>query len=359
MDALTWIQVGGIILSGAGGVAATFSETRTADKKKLTKSGWWAISLTSVGIALGLTGQVIANNEASNQTEKVFTKLQEESQSSAVILNNLSLQGAIQNQTLDDIDRVITQVKDKISVIAIYEVPGTDKMLEANTSVGQLKEYFDQYLNSHTNFNRGTPMQIVNVDISNHLHPASNAPPSKLVYIDPDLLLNEISTNADLDGIKQLILSLKNPTFHIQLNKQQLTTNIYPPQSTVLELFSTGKEPEWFINYALPSRRIFVEWRYDFPSTNWLTAGKMLSLHDISQTYCYSDLNWSAGYPDPMTPMFINFQFDNSWSPTLETFKPTMNTHTMESILPSEKNPSDEEGVSWFSNPLISKVYPP
>lgn len=190
MDLLTYIQIAGFLLAGAGGTLATFSDTRRQDEQHtthLTKKGWGAILLTAAGIALGVAGQVMANKQSEEETTKVLTHLTVQAEQGNKILNNLGQQGVLIQQSLDDIERIITPINKKIFINAIFELP------ETNPSVAQLQNHLDNFIDVSTNNRHDDSFGVVDVDYFLH---KTNIPPSKLAIIQPVRLLDSLPLNS-------------------------------------------------------------------------------------------------------------------------------------------------------------------
>jgi len=375
-DRMEWsaiLKFLGILVAGILGVLGTVTETRNKDTHRLTRWGKWALWLTITGLFVALGAQMFdtlrerrVDQESREQTNTLLGKLEQQGNQSKVILTNLGEESELQNQTLDAVERVVTPISGLLKVSAIYEVPSNDTLPGDNTSVADFESYLDRYLaDPSSKFGSGHSIGYIDVDWLRNIKTQPNAEPPKLVGITYDLFLKERPENGRFN---RLFESFKNPTLDITITKETLIPQGKLGKNTLLFSGETqplltpssdgGTDASVFIYYALPMKRLFVEWQFTILKLK-LPNG-FLSLHDVAKSYCYFQNHW-MGTPDPMTPLVTDLQFDRYFSISLDKFQITPDFQTEMAQIPSE--PDIIAGrASRYSfirpYPLMSRVYP-
>lgn len=360
MDILTSLQIAGALLSGVGGAVATFTDTRTEDKKRLTKAGWVAISLILSGMSLALISQKLANEQAQEDTAKVLRRLEEQAKQSNNILTNLDKQSILANQTLEDIERVVTPIKKEFSCNAIFELDTTNRW------VAGLRNQLDEYLATSTNFSNDAAVSILDVDYwILHSKPKPNAPLNRLAVVRPQRLLNEPSVSSD-SNTRNLIVSLMEPRLEMALSREACPgTNFDNISLTLPFLFKAYlfnfRTNEFTLYYALPSKRLFAHWQYNIPLDDFSLSKPdfTLSLYDVSRAFCYIQFLKDDTHLADARPFIVDMRFDSYPSITLESFQPSNTNNVFEASVPSENVVQHGAASRFFMPyPLTSKLYP-
>jgi hypothetical protein len=345
---LTILKVGGILVSGALGILGTTTETRDKETNRLTSWGKWALCLTVAGFAVALGAQIFETLKQKN--EEIESRKRTET-----MLKRLG-------ETVDGIDRIVTPITGSISVNAVYELPANDSIPIANTTIRKLQDYFDQYLNSNPRTGNDTAVGILDVDYwIYHTQPKPGTPPRNLVIFRLDRFLREFPADPTLQGIRKLLESLRKPTLGVQLATAPREGNLVPLLNRIVNLSSLEREPaSAAVYYALPSRRILVHWQYNFPKEAWGNNGKFVSLHDLANAYCYLELDWRDGYPDPLRPIVADLQFGDYFSASLDTFTPTTDQYIVQATMPSQTEIMSANASRFMMPyPITSKLYSP
>jgi len=134
-DTTTCLQIGGILLGAIAGLLATFTDTRTENKKSLTAQGYWALSLTTVGTILGVFGQIFSNHDSQmeilkseEQSAKVLVNLATQASYSTNILGSIQQQGVVGSESLSNLTRILNRFE-TFGLRITYIIPTNDARL--------------------------------------------------------------------------------------------------------------------------------------------------------------------------------------------------------------------------------------
>ena len=279
MDKLTVIQIMGIVISGMGGLVATFTDTRTKNKKRLTKSGWWAISLIAAGIALGGIGQVIANLESKSDAENVMERLEQQKSNSDAIVSNLrqqymlatnslaelERQSILAGKSLDELQRVNTRFEQVTVRHAIYRLPDSAPVVAA------LSDFLDQCVSQKeinpTNNAYPEIKRCVYTREHNVASPTGDGESNLYVIENLASYQSAFRTNIpELRQINELLKSLLAPNLVLRLSKEPLDRRIAEDRnndhiSQPEDFSAEGSRPkreETSLVYSPLTKKIFV-----------------------------------------------------------------------------------------------------
>jgi len=298
MDILTSLQIAGALLSGVGGVLATFTDTRTEDKRRLTASGWWAISLTLGGISLALVSQKLANDETSEQmsglmsnTTNVLQQVQGQNVKITSVLTNLNVEAGRSQKSLSYIERMVLRLE-RLEFTTEYQ-------LETNTEALSALRYQVKAITDSMppGVSRVFPISLGEVFDSLKGPQTAGGANTSAASLSSQL--------AELQGF------LSSPGLKIRL------FSAFTPRIDVYSIdfdaaFKPGEYQPSF-EYMPAKDRVKVVWKYIMTASDWQATERMASAQDLANAELFMNpLNCPASLRPQISPLSVTLDFEKA-----------------------------------------------
>lgn len=342
---LTTLKFAGVVVSGIAGVIATQPARPSRKTLRLIVllglqkaardlfNKHQALRLVIIGFAVALLSQFL-------ETFKTASESRVQRDKDLAAQANTSNQLWLARQTLDGLDRSLNQIHQSLSVEVVFELLYTNKTKleiladgssrDVHISLNQLKDYLDECTAAKTKQNlSNSPIKIFRL------------PPYPIYSVRIDRLLEALSANSQLQDTKAFLSEFADASIRMHILPEWSTNDaesVFSSPFSILTCHSASPLDRPQLYYAPFTKRIFVRFGCEVPTTNWFINNvSFLSVPDIAQGHCY--VASSPVDSDLIRPVIVRLIFDNYapiTSRTLRTYIGTPDDDTFETELPGK-----------------------